>query len=217
MEQWWSDPHRFDPDRFARNEHKQHNFQWAPFGGGAHKCIGLHFADMLFKTTLARLLLSYRLRFAREDQYPSRMQHFPFAKPFDNLPLVLEPRADALRAQNRDAVRLPLREEGSSGQGFQAPFDTPHRGEGAQHVDGDGQQPVLPGRQGPPQEMPDREHHQDEGDLPDFDPTLKNSSASGRLSWGRPVSASAPANPMPCSSPNRPPATRGCATGCRAC
>ncbi len=91
MEQWWSDPHRFNPDRFARNEHKQHNFQWAPFGGGAHKCIGLHFADLLFKTTLARLVLSYRLRFAREDQYPSRMQHFPFAKPFDNLPLVLEP------------------------------------------------------------------------------------------------------------------------------
>jgi len=91
MEQWWRDPHRFDPDRFRRNEHKQHNFQWAPFGGGAHKCIGLHFADMLFKTTLARLVLSYRLRFARADQYPARMQHFPFAKPFDNLPLMLEP------------------------------------------------------------------------------------------------------------------------------
>ena len=91
MEKWWRDPHSFDPDRFARNEHKQHNFQWAPFGGGAHKCIGLHFADLLFKTTLARLVLSYRLRFARQDQYPSRMQHFPFAKPFDNLPLALEP------------------------------------------------------------------------------------------------------------------------------
>ena len=44
MEQWWTNPHAFDPDRFARQEHKQHSFLWAPFGGGAHKCIGLHFA-----------------------------------------------------------------------------------------------------------------------------------------------------------------------------
>jgi len=91
MEQWWNNPHQFDPDRFAREEHKQHSFQWAPFGGGAHKCIGLHFADMLFKCALSTLLGSYRFRFASERQFPSRIQHFPFAKPMDNLPLVLEP------------------------------------------------------------------------------------------------------------------------------
>jgi cytochrome P450 len=91
MEQWWTNPHQFDPDRFTREEHKQHSFLWAPFGGGAHKCIGLHFADMLFKAALSRMLLTYRISFAKADQYPSRMQHFPFAKPMDNLPLQLEP------------------------------------------------------------------------------------------------------------------------------
>jgi cytochrome P450 len=91
MEEWWSNPHQFDPDRFAREEHKQHSFLWAPFGGGAHKCIGLHFADMLFKCTLSKMLLKYRFRFAKDDQFPSKIQHFPFAKPMDNLPLVLEP------------------------------------------------------------------------------------------------------------------------------
>ena len=91
MEQWWTNPHSFDPDRFAREEHKQHSFLWAPFGGGAHKCIGLHFADMLFKCALSKLLLNYRFRFVKEEQYPGRIQHFPFAKPMDNLPLVLEP------------------------------------------------------------------------------------------------------------------------------
>ncbi len=90
MPEWWREPERFDPDRFAREEHKQHSFQWAPFGGGAHKCIGLHFADMLFKCTLAQLLQRYRIRFAKEGQFPGRIQHFPFAKPMDNLPLVLE-------------------------------------------------------------------------------------------------------------------------------
>tara|TARA_R110002110_G_scaffold3754_1_gene19491 strand:+ start:11606 stop:12964 length:1359 start_codon:yes stop_codon:yes gene_type:complete len=90
MEQFWTNPHDFDPDRFAREEHKQHSFLWAPFGGGAHKCIGLHFADMLFKSALSKLLLNYRFSFAKPGQYPSRIQHFPFAKPMDNLPLVLE-------------------------------------------------------------------------------------------------------------------------------
>ena len=93
MEQWWRNPHQFDPDRFAREEHKQHSFLWAPFGGGAHKCIGLHFADMLFKAALSRLLLSYRISFAKPGQFPSRIQHFPFAKPMNNLPLKLEPLA----------------------------------------------------------------------------------------------------------------------------
>ena len=39
MREYWSKPHDFDPDRFAegREEHKQHTFLWAPFGGGAHK------------------------------------------------------------------------------------------------------------------------------------------------------------------------------------
>ena len=90
MEQWWNDPHHFDPDRFARGEHKQHNFQWAPFGGGAHKCIGLHFADMLFKCVLSRLLLKYRFSYCDAGQSGGRIQHFPFAKPVDNLPLRLE-------------------------------------------------------------------------------------------------------------------------------
>lgn len=45
---------------------------------------------MLFKCALSRLLLNYRFRFKDEDQYPSNIQHFPFAKPTDDLPLVLE-------------------------------------------------------------------------------------------------------------------------------
>ena len=90
MESWWKNPHQFDPDRFGREEHKQHPFLWAPFGGGAHKCIGLHFADMLFKCALSHLLMNYRFSFVSPDQYPGKTQYFPFAKPMDNLPLRLE-------------------------------------------------------------------------------------------------------------------------------
>ena len=92
MPQWWSNPHAFDPDRFsdARAEHKQHPFMWAPFGGGAHKCIGLHFADMLFKCVMFQVLQKYRLRFVPGYSFPARIQHYPFPKVADNLPLLLE-------------------------------------------------------------------------------------------------------------------------------
>lgn len=92
MAEWWDDPHRFDPARFSpeREEFKRHPFQWAPFGGGAHKCIGMHFADMLFKCVMTSMLRRYRLRFPPGYQFPTAIQHFPFAKTRDNLPLILE-------------------------------------------------------------------------------------------------------------------------------
>ena len=92
MEEWWNKPHSFDPDRFAREEHKQHPFLWAPFGGGAHKCIGLHFADMLFKAVMAGLVLRYDFSFAKGAGFPESIQHFPFPKPQNHLPLVLKKR-----------------------------------------------------------------------------------------------------------------------------
>lgn len=89
MEEWWSNPHSFDPDRFAREEHKQHKFLWAPFGGGAHKCIGLHFADMLFKAVMSNLLLRYEISFPAGQGFPEKILPFPFPKPQNELPLVL--------------------------------------------------------------------------------------------------------------------------------
>jgi cytochrome P450 len=46
MSEWWSDPFRWDPDRFAptRAEHERHSHLFLPFGGGPHMCLGLRFA-----------------------------------------------------------------------------------------------------------------------------------------------------------------------------
>jgi cytochrome P450 len=88
---WWRDPDMFDPYRFSDEvaEHKRHNFMWVPFGGGAHKCIGMHFARMLFQLTFREVLLNYRLEYAEDDYYPAKLQHFPFTRPLDNLPVRL--------------------------------------------------------------------------------------------------------------------------------
>jgi cytochrome P450 len=62
MPEYWPDPYRFDPERFAepRREDRSHRFAWMPFGGGVHKCIGMHFGTFEVKILLHRLLRRYR-------------------------------------------------------------------------------------------------------------------------------------------------------------
>jgi len=86
----WTDPHRFDPERFspARAEHKRHPYAYLPFGGGAHLCIGQHFADMEVKSVLHQVLR--RWRFSVPDGYRMPYQLVPIAKPKDGLPVTLQ-------------------------------------------------------------------------------------------------------------------------------
>jgi cytochrome P450 len=89
--EWWEAPETFDPSRFAppREEHKGHPFQFAPFGGGAHKCIGMHFAMMVTKVFLSHLLRRYQYHLPAD--YPMHMTHMPLPKPKDDLPMRFEP------------------------------------------------------------------------------------------------------------------------------
>ena len=72
----YKDPDKFDPDRFApgREEHKAHPFAWFPFGGGAHKCIGVHFAEMLVKVALFEMLRSSEFEAVNE---PGKLRYIP--------------------------------------------------------------------------------------------------------------------------------------------
>lgn len=87
--QHWSDPMRFDPDRFAegRQEDKGHPFQWVPFGGGAHKCIGLHFGQLEIKVILHQLLLKFRWEVPAGYVMPQDFTSLPIPK--DRLPVSL--------------------------------------------------------------------------------------------------------------------------------
>ncbi len=91
MEEWWTNPHTFDPGRFApeRAEHKRHAYSWIPFGGGAHMCIGMHFALMQVKAIVFNMLLRYR--FSLENGYEAKYRQVPLPKPKDGLRLVLTP------------------------------------------------------------------------------------------------------------------------------
>lgn len=91
MAEWWDDPERFDPDRFAepRSEQKRHPFNFIGFGGGAHKCIGMHFALMQSKVFLYHFLRRYR--YELPVGYAPQLQTVPLPKPADDLPLTLQP------------------------------------------------------------------------------------------------------------------------------
>jgi cytochrome P450 len=88
----WTDPETFDPDRFAepRAEHKRHRHAFTPFGGGAHKCIGMVFGQLEVKTVMHRLLRKYRLELPRPDYQP-RYDHGGMPVPMDGMPMVLRP------------------------------------------------------------------------------------------------------------------------------
>ncbi|MFB4306104.1 cytochrome P450 [Actinomadura sp. GTD37] len=75
MPEYWTDPERFDPERFSapRCEDKAHKYACAPFGGGAHRCIGAHFADVHFKSILHQMLLNHRWSIPEGRQWRIRM------------------------------------------------------------------------------------------------------------------------------------------------
>lgn len=86
---WWTDPERFDPERFAppRSEHRRHPMCFHPFGSGAHKCIGMHFAELVAKAFLHCFVRRYS--FSVPAGYAPRLQWVPLPKPADGVPLTL--------------------------------------------------------------------------------------------------------------------------------
>ena len=87
----WPDPLTFDPGRYApgREEHKTHSHGYIPFGGGAHTCIGMHFAGHMAKAVMSDVLMRYRLVALPGQQI--QIQTVPIPKPRGGLPLLLEP------------------------------------------------------------------------------------------------------------------------------
>ncbi len=87
-EEYWDNPYTFDPMRFTPEQVKaRHKYAWVPFGGGAHMCLGLHFAYMQVKVLLAQMLPRYRVELAAGDP---DWQAWPIPKPKDGLKIALE-------------------------------------------------------------------------------------------------------------------------------
>jgi cytochrome P450 len=85
----WPEPLKFDPLRFTDAALRaRHKYAWMPFGGGAHMCLGLHFAYMQAKSFFYHLLTTTRVSLA--PGYVPRWQMWPIPKPRDGLPIRIE-------------------------------------------------------------------------------------------------------------------------------
>ena len=93
MSEYWDNPKKFDPARFGpeRAEHRRHDYSWVPFSGGAHMCIGLHFANMQIKLVLCEMLKHFSWQVPGGYEMP--VQQSPISKPKDDLPITLLSRA----------------------------------------------------------------------------------------------------------------------------
>lgn len=92
---WWSEPDRFDPDRFApaRAEHRRHPAAWTPFGGGAHMCLGMNFAELQVQAVLQALC--ERARWWLAEGFRNDYAFLPIGRPRGGLPVRFEARASA--------------------------------------------------------------------------------------------------------------------------
>jgi len=85
----WPDPDTFDPLRFTEEaQRRRHRFAWVPFGGGAHMCLGLHFAYMQAKCFARHFVQNLSVSF--EPGYQPDWQIWPIPKPRDGLRVTLK-------------------------------------------------------------------------------------------------------------------------------
>jgi cytochrome P450 len=88
MAEVWPEPETFDPLRFSEESVRgRHKYAYVPYGGGAHMCLGLHFAHMQAKCFAYHLFTAAEASVA--PGYAPRWQLWPIPKPRDGLRLNL--------------------------------------------------------------------------------------------------------------------------------
>ncbi len=76
-ERYWTEPNRFDPDRFLppRCEHKANPMAYIPFGGGRRACPGGRYSVLLMKIFVAEIVRGYELIFHGTPTLESKFGH----------------------------------------------------------------------------------------------------------------------------------------------
>ena len=90
MRDVWPNPERFDPMRFAPEaQANRPRFAFIPFGGGAHMCLGSHYAMMQARCFAVRLLQN--LSVSIDPDCRSAWKMWPIPRPTDGLRVTLRP------------------------------------------------------------------------------------------------------------------------------
>ena len=90
MAEHWPEPEKFDPMRFSPEvARERHKYAWVPFGGGAHMCLGLHFAYMQAKIFFHHVITTHRIVVA--EGYDPKWHVLPIPRPKDGLTVSFVP------------------------------------------------------------------------------------------------------------------------------
>jgi cytochrome P450 len=94
---FWDEPLRFRPERFAPEEvARRSRYAYFPFGGGPRLCIGEQFATVEARLILATVAQSYRLRLCSDQ--PVEPEPLVTLRPRNGMRMLLEPIARAAAA-----------------------------------------------------------------------------------------------------------------------
>ncbi|MCY4143659.1 MAG: cytochrome P450 [Gammaproteobacteria bacterium] len=105
LEEYFPNPKEFDIDRYLpdREEHRKLG-AYAPFGLGAHRCLGADFAELLVMTNIATLIHYFDIRLSN-PKYTLRMRPIPTLHPDDGFRVHFEPRQSmAIRQDAKEAA-----------------------------------------------------------------------------------------------------------------
>jgi retinoid hydroxylase len=86
----WTEPGRFEPERFERGEHKKQPFTFIPFGGGPRLCLGQNFAMTEMRIILAQLVRDYEWELLPDQDLTPRL--FPSPTPKKGMQVVFRER-----------------------------------------------------------------------------------------------------------------------------
>ncbi|XP_046543385.1 cytochrome P450 3A41-like [Haliotis rubra] len=94
--EFWSDPEKFDPDRFLpENKHELHNYMWMPFGVGPRNCLGMRLALLEAKMAIVALVQNFRFVVSPETEASVKLEKGGFVRPENNLYIGVERRQQA--------------------------------------------------------------------------------------------------------------------------
>ncbi|WP_193196642.1 cytochrome P450 [Nostoc sp. MG11] len=79
----YTEPERFDPQRFAPERAEDKKFSYIPFGGGIRECLGKEFARLEMKLFAALLIREYEWELLPGQNIERIL--LPFSRPYDGL------------------------------------------------------------------------------------------------------------------------------------
>ncbi|ESO88541.1 hypothetical protein LOTGIDRAFT_219061 [Lottia gigantea] len=90
----WTDPEKFDPERFTEEEKSKRNpYSYIPFGVGPRNCVAQRLAIMETRMALVSILQKYRVVKSDKSPIPIEITQMGFTKPKEILYLQFEKRS----------------------------------------------------------------------------------------------------------------------------